>query len=102
MIWIVLYALLLIIPGIIKAISYSLVSYILARGTNASASEVLDLSAKMMEGHKMDFFLLNLSFIGWHILGILTLGILELWIYPYQQTANAKFLNDIMENYRVA
>ena len=102
MIWIVIYTLLLIVPGIIKAISYSLVPYILAKGTDASASEVLDLSAKMMNGHKMDYFILNLSFIGWHILGVLTLGILELWIVPYQQTANTKFLNDIMENYKEA
>lgn len=102
MIWIAIYTLLLIVPGIIKAISYSLVPYILAKGTDASASEVLDLSAKMMNGHKMDYFILNLSFIGWHILGVLTLGILELWIIPYQQTANTKFLNDIMENYKEA
>ena len=102
MIWVAIYTILLIIPGIIKAISYSLVPFILAKGTDASASEVLDLSSKMMNGHKMDYFILNLSFIGWHILGIFTLGILELWIIPYQKTANAKFLNDIMENYKEA
>ena len=58
-----IYTLLLIVPGIIRAISYSLVPYILAKGTDASASEVLDLSAKMMNGHKMDYFILNLSYL---------------------------------------
>lgn len=98
-IWVFLYALLLIIPGIIKAFGYSLVPYILAKGSPLPASEVLKLSEEMMNGHKMDYLLLNLSFIGWHILGILTFGILELWILPYHQTAVTKFLVDIMEDY---
>lgn len=99
-VWVFLYTLLLIIPGIIKSFAYSLVPYILAEGTDKSAKEVLDLSEKMMSGHKMDYFVLNLSFIGWHLLAILTLGILELWIIPYQQTANTKFLYNVMTNYK--
>ena len=54
--------------------------------------ELLKLSENMMKGHKMDFFLLNLSFIGWHIL-------LEIWVAPYQQIAVTKFLTDVKESY---
>ena len=49
----------------------------------------------MMDGHKADYFMLGLSFIGWHILALFTFGLLELWILPYQYTAMTKFLNDI-------
>lgn len=96
---IILYTFLFIIPGIIKAFSYSLVSYILAEDSKLSSKEVLDLSAKMMKGHKMNLFIFNLSFIGWHFLAIFTLGILELWIIPYQTTATTKYLLSIKEEY---
>ena len=96
---IMLYTFLFIIPGIIKAFSYSLVSYILAEDSKLSSKEVLDLSAKMMKGHKMNLFIFNLSFIGWHFLAIFTLGILELWIIPYQTTATTKYLLSIKEEY---
>ena len=96
---ITLYTFLFIIPGIIKAFSYSLVSYILAEDSKLSSKEVLDLSAKMMKGHKMNLFIFNLSFIGWHFLAIFTLGILELWIIPYQTTATTKYLLSIKEEY---
>lgn len=97
-----LYYLLLIIPGIIKTISYSLVPYILVDDPNMSSGDVLDLSAKMMDGHKMDYFKLELSFIGWHLLAVLTLGILEIWIAPYQATAMAKFLIEVKSEYEKA
>ena len=98
-IFILLWALLLIIPGIIKAIAYSLVTLILAddKYKDLSYMEVLKKSEELMKGHKMDFFVLQLSFIGWHLLAILTLGILEIWIIPYQTTATYKFLDDIMK-----
>lgn len=94
-----LYYLLLIVPGIIKTISYSLVPYILVDNPNMSSSDVLDLSTKMMNGHKMDYFKLELSFIGWHLLAVLTLGILEIWIAPYQATAMTKFLSEVKAEY---
>lgn len=94
-----LYYLLLIVPGIIKTISYSLVPYILVDDPNMSSGDVLDLSAKMMNGHKMDYFKLGLSFIGWHLLAALTLGILEIWIAPYQATAMTKFLSEVKSEY---
>lgn len=94
-----LFTLLLIVPGIIKALGYSLVPYILMDDPDMTSTEILKLSEEMMNGHKMELFMLGLSFIGWHILAIFTLGILELWIIPYQQTTVTKFLNDIKENY---
>ncbi len=94
-----LYTLLLIIPGLIKSFAYALVPYILADDNEMTSTEILKLSEDMMNGHKMDLFVLMLSFLGWHLLAIFTLGLLELWIIPYQTTATTKFLNDIKENY---
>ena len=95
-----LFTLLLVIPGIIKGYGYALVSYILADNSDIDSKEALRLSEEMMKGHKWELFVFGLSFIGWHLLAILTLGILEIWIMPYQQTATTKFLLDIKENYK--
>ena len=96
-----LWALLLIVPGIIKAIAYSLVDFILGddQYKDLSYTEVLKKSEEMMMGHKMDYFVLTLSFIGWHILAIFTLGLLEIWIIPYEKVATTKFLLDVKEAY---
>ena len=98
-IMIFLWTLLLIIPGIIKAYGYSLVSYILADDEKITSEDALKLSEEMMKGHKKDLFMLQLSFLGWHLLAIPTLFILEIWIIPYEQTATTKFLYDIKTNY---
>ena len=100
-IFIFLWALLLIVPGIIKAIAYSLVDFILGddQYKDLSYTEVLKKSEEMMMGHKMDYFVLTLSFIGWHILAIFTLGLLEIWIIPYEKVATTKFLLDVKEAY---
>ena len=99
-IFIVLWTLLFIIPGIIKAIAYSLVPYLLAddKYKDLSATEVLKKSEELMKGHKWDYVVLNLSFIGWHLLAAFTLFILEIWILPYQQVAITKFLRDLVDN----
>lgn len=98
-IFIFLWTLLFIIPGIIKGIAYSLVPYLLAddKYKKLSATEILKKSEELMNGHKWDFVVLGLSFIGWHILAIFTLFILEIWILPYQQVAITKFLRDIVD-----
>ncbi len=93
-----LWTLLLIIPGIIAAISYSMSYYILLDNENMTALEAIRKSKEMMNGHKMDFFMLNLSFLGWIILGIFTFGILYLWLAPYMSTAQANFYNAIKDN----
>ena len=95
-----LWTLLFIVPGIIKGYAYALVSYIIADDSNISSKDALKLSEEMMRGHKGELFVFGLSFIGWHLLAILTLGILEIWIIPYQQTATTKFLLGIKENYK--
>ena len=88
-----------IIPGIYLAFSYALVPYLLAEKKDLTIMETLELSRKMMVGHKFDFFILGLSFIGWAFLIPFTLGILIIWLLPYVTVATAKFCVDIIENY---
>lgn len=92
-----LWSLLLIIPGIIAAINYSLVYFVKLDNPELGALEVLRKSKEMMNGHKWDFFVLILSFLGWGILGIFTLGILYLWLVPYIQVTYANFYNSLKE-----
>lgn len=96
--WIFLWMLLLIIPGIIKAISYSMSYYILADNPNVGIRNALNLSKQLMNGFKWKLFVLQLSFIGWGILSILTLGIGFLWLSPYMQISMANFYDDVKAN----
>lgn len=98
-IFIFLWMLLLIIPGIVKAFAYALVPYILVDRPELSANEAINLSKKMMKGHKFDFFWLNLSFIGWIFLCCLTLGIGIFWLLPYMYTSYAAFYQDVKTDY---
>lgn len=95
--FIVLWMLLLVIPGIIKAFSYSLTYYILRDQPELSALEAITESRRMMDGHKMDAFKLVLSFIGWFFVGIFTLGIGFLYVYPYFTTTYATFYDSIRQ-----
>lgn len=88
-----LWMLLLIIPGIIKSISYSMTFYILAENPELSGTEAINRSKAMMEGHKMEYFILQLSFIGWILLGAITLGIAYIWVLPYMQATTTNFYN---------
>lgn len=88
--FIFLWSLLLIIPGIVKAYEYRMIPYILAENPDMNREEVFALSKKMMDGEKWHAFVLDLSFIGWHILGAFTAGILEVfYVVPYQSSTNA-------------
>ena len=80
-----LWSLLLVIPGIIKSISYSMSMYILAENKGKSARECINESKQMTNGHKAELFVLALSFIGWMLLGTITFGIAYIWIIPYMQ-----------------
>ncbi|TSC70247.1 MAG: hypothetical protein CEO12_451 [Parcubacteria group bacterium Gr01-1014_46] len=91
----VLWALLLIVPGIVAAISYSMIFFIIADDPNIGAGEAIKKSKKMMYGHKWKYFKLLLSFLGWALLCILTLGIGFLWLAPYVQVSTAKFYEDV-------
>ena len=84
-----LWSLLFVIPGIIKSFSYSMSAYILAENKGKSALECINESKAMTNGHKMDLFVLGLSFIGWGFLCAITLGIASIWVVPYVQTTFA-------------
>ncbi|MEG2317430.1 MAG: DUF975 family protein [Rikenellaceae bacterium] len=98
-IYILLWTLLFIVPGIIKSFSYSQVMFILAEDDNITPSAALRKSEDLMRGYKMAYFLLNLRFIGWGFLSLLTLGIGSIWLVPYITTAQAGFYNDLKEGY---
>ncbi len=86
-----------IIPGIVLILSYSLVPIILIKKPELGIVETLKYSREKMKGHKLDTFVLGLSFIGWAILGTLTLGILYIWLFPYMQLTFTKFYLNILE-----
>ena len=90
-----LWTLLFIIPGIIKAYAYSMTPYIIADEPEIDFMEAIRKSQEMMRGHKFRLFKLQLSFIGWFLLGALAFGIGLFFIYPYYQLAHANFYLDI-------
>ena len=84
--------------GFVKAQSYRLVPYILADNPGIGATEAITLSREMMDGHKWDAFVFDLSFIGWYLLNFLTLGILGiLYVYPYHYAADAELYKAIRD-----
>jgi uncharacterized membrane protein len=96
-----LWSLLLIIPGIIKGISYALTKYIIIDNHDIKNLEAIHLSSKMMDGYKWKYFKLHVSFIGWYILGALSFGIGFIWITPYIETSFAAFYQHVKEQYEV-
>lgn len=85
-----LWSLLFVIPGIVKGYAYSMADYIIYENPNISANEALRLSQELTRGAKGDLFVLDLSFLGWHFLSALTLGILGiLYVNPYVYTTHA-------------
>ena len=94
-----LLTLLLIIPGVIASMAFYLTPYILKDNPELSILDTLRLSRKMMHGHKMQLFCLQLSFIGWGLLNLLTLGIGTLWLLPYMTTTMAAFYQDLRLQY---
>lgn len=95
-IFVFLWSLLLFIPGIIKSISYSQTFYILRDHPEYSILEAISESRRKMVGFKWKYFLLGLSFIGWGILCLFTLGIGFLWLIPYFSTAMATFYEQVI------
>ena len=94
-IYVALWSLLLIIPGIVKSYSYAMAPFIMAEHPEMNANECITASREMMHGHKMELFFLDLSFIGWILLSILTLGIGNVFLVPYTHAAHAAFYRDI-------
>ncbi|PFR30888.1 hypothetical protein COK19_04300 [Bacillus cereus] len=98
-VYLALWTLLLIIPGIIKSFSYSMTYFILNDHSEYTANQAITESRRMMDGHKMDYFLLCLSFLGWFILSVVTFGIGFLWLVPYFYTTSAAFYKEISKKY---
>lgn len=94
-----LWGLLLIVPGLIKIYSYALTPYLLKDFPELSANQCINLSIKMMKGHKFDLFYLHLSFIGWIVLACFTGGIGLFWLVPYISVAETAFYQDVKSAY---
>ena len=94
-----LWMLLLIVPGIIKLLSYMMTPFILKDNPEIEYNKAIKMSREMMSGHKLKLFLLFLSFTGWLILGVLTLSIGFLWILPYLYTTLAAFYEERMASF---
>lgn len=91
---------LLIIPGIILAFAYSMVTYLVV-DTNLSGTDAMKESRRIMKGYKLDYFVFGLSFIGWLLLVPLTLGLLLIWLFPYMQVAEAIYYDRLKEKQKL-
>lgn len=94
-----LWAILLIVPGIIKGLAYSMYPYVLRDEPELSVWQTLKKSEAIMKGYKGKLFLMYLSFVGWFILGAFTFGILYIWLTPYVMTSTVKFYDDVRRAY---
>lgn len=94
-----LWAILLIVPSIIKGLAYSMYPYVLRDEPDLSVWQTLKKSEAIMKGYKGKLFLMYLSFVGWFILGAFTFGILYIWLTPYVMTSTVKFYDDVRRAY---
>jgi uncharacterized membrane protein len=85
-----LWSLLLIIPGIVKSYAYRMVPYILADNPQIGRRRAIELSNEMTNGEKWNMFVLDLSFLGWYLLGVIALGVGVLFVHPYEDATNAE------------
>lgn len=93
-----LWSVLFVVPGIVKTYAYSMAFYIQQQSDDKNWKKALDQSRRLMRGNKMKLFLLDLSFIGWYILGGMCFGIGVLFVYPYHMTARANFFDSLLKN----
>lgn len=98
--YVALWSLLFIIPGIIKSYSYAMTPFILAENPNLTASQAIRLSSDMMDGYKAELFILDLSFIGWSILAAMTLNLGNIALNPYKNAAYAAFYRQLQAEKR--
>jgi uncharacterized membrane protein len=97
MVYMFLWFLLLIIPGVIKAFAYSQTYFVLKDNPDIGINAAITRSRKLMHGYKWKYFLLQLSFIGWIILSLITVGIGFIWLSPYLSASNAAFYNELVK-----
>jgi len=90
-----LWSLLFVIPGIIKGYSYSMAYFVKADHPEFTYKQCIDESMRITNGHKMELFILDLSFIGWFIVGSICFGFGTLWVTAYQNAAKAQFYETI-------
>ena len=90
-----LWSLLFVIPAIVKYYSYAMAMYLRIDHPEYTAKQAIDESRRLMEGHKGDLFILDLSFIGWYFVGSLCMGVGTLWVVPYHQMARTLFFESI-------
>jgi uncharacterized membrane protein len=95
--FIFLWTLLFIIPGMIKSYSYALTSYLIVQDRLLSPINAITKSRKLMDGHKVNLFMLDLGYLGWYVLSLFTFGILLIWVTAWHQTARTLFFNDIVQ-----
>jgi len=95
--YVLLWTLALIIPGIIASYTYKMVPYILADNPNIGTKRALELSKQMTDGEKMDIFILDLSFIGWYLLGLLACCVGVLFVQPYYDSTQAELYRVLRE-----
>ena len=93
-----LWSLLFVIPGIVKALAYSMAFYVKRDHPEYDWRMCLSESERLMEGHKMDLFILNLSFIGWAFLGVCAFGVGILWVQTYIKASEAIFYDQLVSN----
>lgn len=97
----ILWTLLFIIPGIIKSYEYRLVPYILSEEPELSSKEAITKSRNMTAGHKWNMFVLDLSFIGWELLGFLFFGIGGIFVNPYKEATYSRLYNILSDDYGI-
>lgn len=93
-VFLALWTLLFIIPGLVKSYSYAMTSFLLVNEPDIQPVDAVTKSRKLMDGKKMQLFLLDLSYVGWYILSLFTLGILFIWVSAWHQTARTLFFTD--------
>lgn len=90
------WSLLLIVPGIVAAYRYAMTPYILTDHPELTASEAIERSKRMMDGHKGELFVLDMTFIGWRILASICANLGHLFVNPYQSAARAAFYRELL------
>lgn len=96
-----LWSLLFIIPGIVKGYAYAMTPYIMAENPEMSANEAIKASMELMDGHKGELFILDLTFIGWEILCALTLNLGHIVLNPYKNAARTAFYKELTSANRI-
>lgn len=95
LLWITLWSMLFVIPGIVKAYSYSMMFFVIAENPKIGATKAMDISKILTQGHKADLFVLDLSFLGWAFLSSLISGLGFIWLFPYEHMTKTHAYYDL-------